>query len=200
MPSQVVGLGGDDACHRRAVAVRVGRRVAAGEDRRPRDKVAVEVGVRGVDAGVEDGDGRGARRCDGVACGLPADAGQRPLVGEHRIVGNGRDGASLVGVDAGDGGVGLEGGYCGGGGRARKDDGIHAKGGDVRIDSGIHGSEEVSSGRVRRPCGKGHDVRIGDGRLLRVRSRAGKLVDLRLCPGCQHAHEQHSRHHKPRLR
>ena len=68
--------------------------------------------MRGVDAGVEDRDDRGARRRDGVACGLPADPGQRPLVGEPRIVGNGRDGASLVGVDAGDAGVSLEGVYA----------------------------------------------------------------------------------------
>ena len=57
----VVGLGRDDAGHGRAVAVRVGRPGRAGDERGAGDDVAVEVGVRGVDAGVEDGDDGGAR-------------------------------------------------------------------------------------------------------------------------------------------
>ena len=50
----VVGLGRDDSSHRGAVPVRVAEAVRAVEDRRARDDVAVEVGMRAVDARVQD--------------------------------------------------------------------------------------------------------------------------------------------------
>ena len=72
----VVGRGGDDARHGGAVAVRVGRAVRAVEDVVPRDELAGEVGMRAVDAGVEDRDDRGARRVDGAVDLVPPDLGQ----------------------------------------------------------------------------------------------------------------------------
>ena len=52
----VVRLGRDDPGHRGAVTVRVAQAVRAVEDRRARDDVAVEIGMRAVDARVEDRD------------------------------------------------------------------------------------------------------------------------------------------------
>ena len=54
----VVGLGRDDPGHGSAVAVRIGQAVGAVQDRRAGHEVAVEVGMRTVDAGVEHGDDR----------------------------------------------------------------------------------------------------------------------------------------------
>ena len=152
MPLAVVGLGGDDAGHRGAVAVRVGR---AGSSRRGstcRARAAVEVRMRGVDAGVEDGDDRRAGRRDGAVDVVPADLGQRPLVAVGRVV---RGGASASrtrsALDAGDALVraqlvdgGLETGAAG------KEDAVDAERDDVVVVLCAGRREDLSLSRGRR--------------------------------------------------
>ena len=74
----VVGRGGDDAGHGGAVTVGVAVAGRAVEDRGAGDEVRVEVGMGGVDAGVEDGDDRGAGGGDRAEDVVPADLAGAP--------------------------------------------------------------------------------------------------------------------------
>ncbi len=69
--------------------------------------------MRGVDAGVEDRDGRAPGRVDGAVDLVPADARQRPLVGVLRVTGGACGIAREVGVNREYVAVRLERGYTG---------------------------------------------------------------------------------------
>ena len=75
-PTVVVRDGGDDPGHRRAVTVGVDVRIATGDDARARHELPGQVGMAGVDAGVEDGHDRRAGRMDGAVDLVPADPRQ----------------------------------------------------------------------------------------------------------------------------
>ena len=109
--------------------------------------------MRGIDAGVEDGDDRASPRASTVAEGLvPADLRQGPLVGIARVVRGRLDGAAAVELDGVDGRVGAEGVDR----RVGRIDGVHAQDGD-----------RVGRGRARRQ----------DGRCLVARGGAGLEAD-----------------------
>ena len=158
MPGAVVGRGGDDPGHGGAVAVRIGRAGGAVEDRRAGDELAVEVGVRGVDAGVEDGDDRGAGRVDRAVDGVQPIVAQRPLVVDARVVRERLGLAEAVGLDAGDRRVGAQVGDDRGPGRDSDD--VHAKRGD-RVDDTSAPAVARASARAEagRAVGEGDDVR-----------------------------------------
>ena len=73
---------------------------APGRADQPGSTDAVEVGVRGIHAGVEDGDGRGAGDGDRAVELLPADVGQRPLIGIGGVGRGSFDVSNAIGLDA----------------------------------------------------------------------------------------------------
>ena len=96
----VVGLSGHQAGHPGAVAVRVAATIACADDRGTREHDAVEVGMRPVDAGVEDGDRGGATDGDAAVEIGPADLRKRPLVVERGIGRRGLDRSGAIQLDA----------------------------------------------------------------------------------------------------
>ena len=72
----VVCRGGDDAGHGGAVAVGIDVRIGAGEDGGASDELAGKVRVRGVNAGVEEGDYGATGRLNGPVDLVPPDLGE----------------------------------------------------------------------------------------------------------------------------
>ena len=97
-PGAVVDTGGGDGRHIGAVAVGIGGGVGSVEGPSA-DHSTRQVGSAGVDAGVEDRNGRAARRRDDTKDVFPADQRKGPLIGVAGIVGNGLGRAGQVEVD-----------------------------------------------------------------------------------------------------
>ena len=91
--------GGDDAGHGRSVAVGIARRRRPGDEAGAGHQPAGEVGMRGVDTGVQHGDDRRAGGVDGAVDVVPADAPQRPLAVVAGIVGRGLGLADAIALD-----------------------------------------------------------------------------------------------------
>ena len=72
----VIGLGGDDAGHPGAVAVRIGPAVRSIQNRGAGQQDTVEVRMASVDTGVENRDGRGPGDGGGAMELVPADVRQ----------------------------------------------------------------------------------------------------------------------------
>ena len=130
--------------------------------------------MRGVDAGVEQGDDRAARGRQVAEHVGPADALERPLVGEARVAGHGLRVADAVEVDAQDARRGPQ---VGDGRRAIGDgDGVHAQGRDGVDDRDAGRRQRVRAEGCVGPGLEGDDVlrgrdRGGSGLLGRRRRR-----------------------------
>jgi hypothetical protein len=83
-PDAVAGQRVDDAGHVGAVAVAVLRRVVVVDEVVPREGLAREVGMVGLDAGVDDGDHRAGSRADRVRA-VGVNHVQPPLAGPQRV-------------------------------------------------------------------------------------------------------------------
>ena len=103
-PDKVVHVRRRDPSHLGAVTVQVGGGDPADEARAQR-KAADQIGLRGIDSRVENGDLRRAKdRNDPVGL-VPRDLRQGPLLGVQRIVGGSRRGHTVGGLGGPDQGV-----------------------------------------------------------------------------------------------
>ena len=103
----VVGRGRSDSGQPGSVAARVTQTVGAVQDRGAGDDLTGQVGVGGIDPGVEEGQRRPAGRGDRAEDRLPADPGECPLDPVVRVRGDRFRLPGHVHLDADNLGIGL---------------------------------------------------------------------------------------------